>query len=120
MNTEIIENLNLLGKTSYAAMKAFYDINMKLAGQLHEQQMAYVNLAMEFATAQMEITGKADGYSDIISGQTALINEATEKVQGIARNTVDIVNESKDEVSAWVEKGVEDAASIVPFAQKSA
>ena len=38
--------------------------------------------------------------------------------RAIARNTVDIINESKDEVSAWVEKGVEDASAIVPFNKK--
>ena len=68
----------------------------------------------------MELIGKSKGYKDIVSGQTALINVASEKAQGIAQNTADIINESKDDVSAWVEKGVEDAASIVPFAKKSA
>ena len=120
MNNEIIETMNKLGKSNYDAMKELYDINMKIAGQISEQQMAFINLALECATSQMEMIGKSKGYKDIFSGQTSLINEASEKAQGIARNTVDIMNESKDEVSAWVEKGVEDAASIVPFAKKSA
>ena len=120
MNSEMIENVNKLGKTTYDAMKELYNINMKIAGQISEQQMALINLTMECATAQMEMIGKSKGYKDIMSGQTSLINETSEKVQGIARNTMDIMNETKDEMSAWVEKGVEEASAIVPFAKKSA
>ena len=120
MTNEIFETMNKLGKSNYDAMKELYEINMKIAGQISEQQMAFINLSLECATSQMDMIGKSKGYKDIFSGQTSLINEASEKVQGIARNTVDIMNESKDEVSAWVEKGVEDVASITPFAKKSA
>ncbi len=120
MTNEIFESINRIGKTSYDAMKELYDINIKIAGQFSEQQLAFVNLSLECATSQMEMISKSKGYKDILNGQTALINETSEKVQGIARNTTDIINESKDEVSAWVEKGVEDAATIVPFAKKSA
>jgi len=48
-----------------------------------------------------------------------LINDTNEKVQGIARNTVDIMNESKDEVSAWVEKSVKEASIVVPFSKSA-
>lgn len=120
MTNEIFESINRFGKTSYKAMKELYDINIKIAGQFSEQQLAFINLSLECATSQMEMIAKSKGYKDIFSGQTALINDASEKAQGIVRNTVDIINESKDEVSAWVEKGVEEAATIVPFAKKSA
>ena len=115
MYNEMFEKMNKLGKTGYDAMKELYEINMKIAGQLSEQQMAFVNLYMECTTSQFEMLGKSKDYKDIISSQTALINETSEKVQGIARNTVDIMNETKDDVSAWVESGVKDASSIVPF-----
>ncbi len=119
MNTEMIEKMNTLGKTSYDAIKDLYEINMKIASQVSEQQMAFFNLYLECATAQMEMLGKSKDYKDVMTSQTTLINEASEKVQGIARNTVDIMNETKDDVSAWVEKGVEDASSIVPFAKSA-
>lgn len=120
MTNEIFETINKLGKSNYDAMKELYNINVNIAGQIAGQQQAFLNLSMECATSQMEMLSKSKDYKDIISAQTSLINEASEKVQGIARNTVDIMNESKEEVSAWVEKGVEDAATIVPFAKKSA
>lgn len=120
MNNDFFANMNKLGKSGYDAMKELYDINMNIASQYCEQQMALSNLCIEYATAQMEMVGKSKGYKDMVAAQTSLINETSEKIQGIARNTVDIINESKDEVSAWVEKGVEDASAIVPFNKKSA
>jgi hypothetical protein len=117
MNNEYIQNMNKYGKTSYDAMKELYEINMRIMGQFGEQQAAYLNLFMECATAQLDMLGKSKDYKDIITNQTNLVNEASEKVQGIARNAVDILNEGKDEVSAWVEKGVKDASEAVPFAK---
>ena len=120
MNNEIFETMSKLGKANYDAMKELYNINLKIVGQISDQQQAFINLSMECVTSQLEMLGRSKDYKEIISSQTSLINEASEKVQGIARNTVDIMNESKEEVSAWVEKGVEEAATIVPFAKKSA
>jgi len=117
MTNEIFETMTKLGKSNYDAMQELYNINLKIAGQFTEQQQAFINLSYECATSQMEMLGKSKDYKDIISEQTSLINQASAKVQGIARNAVDIMNESKDEVSAWVEKGVEDAATIVPFSK---
>ena len=117
MNNQYIEKMNNLGKSSYDAMKELYEINMRIAGQLSEQQAAFFNLYMECATAQMDMIGKSKDYKDIISKQTELMSDASEKAQGIARNAVDIMNESKDEVSAWVEKEVKVASAVVPFAK---
>ncbi len=119
MNNEIIETMNKLGKSSYDAMKELYDINMRILSQISEQQAAYINLMMECATSQMDMVGQSKDYKDILSSQTSLINDTNEKVQGIARNTVDIMNESKDEVSAWVEKSVKEASIVVPFSKSA-
>ncbi len=117
MTNEIFETMNKLGKSNYDAMQELYNINLKIVGQIADQQQAFFKLSVECITAQVDMLGKSKDYKEVISEQTALINETSAKVQGIARNTVDIMNESKDEVSAWVEKGVEEAATIVPFSK---
>ena len=73
MNTDIFENMNKLGKSGYDAMKELYDINMNIASQYCEQQLALSNLFIEYATAQMEMVSKSRGYKDVIAAQTSLI-----------------------------------------------
>lgn len=120
MNNEVLENLNKLGKVSLNATKELYGINNRIVEQITEQQLAYANLYVETATRQLKLVGEAKGYNEVVRGQTEIVNDISKKAQGIARNTIDIINESKDEVSAWVEKGVQEASTVVPFETKVA
>ena len=121
MNTAMYENLNKLGKGSYDTMKGLYMMQSKLAEQMIEQQMALMSLSIEYFTRQMQLASEAKGYKEILNGQTDITTDITNKVQGIARNTIDIFNESRDELNAWAEncvkeaeKGIKEAAKIVP------
>ena len=67
----------------------------------------------------------------MINGQTDIVTDFSSKVQGIARNTLDIINESRDEVNTWFEKNAKEAekglkevtkevSKVVPVATKAA
>ncbi len=127
MTTTLIENVNTLGKSSYESVKEFYTINTNLAEQLIEQQLALVSAGIECAARQLKLAGEARGYKELINGQTEIVTEFNGKVQGIARNTLDIFNETRDEVNAWFEKGVKEAekglreaTKVVPLSTKAA
>ena len=120
MNTAIYENVSKAGKSSYEAIKELYTINTNLAEQLAEQQLALVTLSVEYTTRQMKLASEARGYKEILSGQTEITTDISGKAQGIARNTLDILNESKNEITAWFEKGVKEAAKVVPLTTKAA
>ncbi len=120
MSTAIYENISKVGKSSYEAIKEFYTINSNLAEQLAEQQLALVTLGVEFSASQLKLASEAKGYKEIISGQTEIATDVSSKVQGIARNTMDIMNETKNQISAWFEKGVKEAAKVVPLTSKVA
>ena len=122
MNDAINENLSKLGKSSYDSAKELYEINTNIAEQLIEQQLAIFNLGVEYTTRQLALTGQAKGYKEVVSGQTEITSDTISKAQGIARNSADIISESRDEVKAWFEKGVKEAeknmqevAKVVPF-----
>ncbi len=122
MNDAINENLSKLGKSSYDSAKELYEINTNIAEQLIEQQLAVFNLSVEYTTRQLALAGKAKGYKEVISSQTEITSDTISKAQGIARNSADIISESRDEVKAWFEKGVKEAekslqevAKVVPF-----
>ena len=112
---EMNENMSKIGQSAYSAAKALYTMNTDTVEQLFDQQIAMATLGMESITRQMELIGTAKGYQAVIEGQADIANDLSSKSQGIARNTLDILNESKEEVSAWVEEVAKEAADNNPM-----
>lgn len=111
---EISENMNKLGQSAYSAGKAFYSLNTDTLEQLFDQQLAAASLGLESYTRQLELIGKAKGYQAIIEGQAEIASDISGKTQGIARNTLDILTESKDEITAWAEKTAKETVANIP------
>ena len=131
MNTANFENMNKLGKSAYEAIKEFYAVNTNIAEQVFEQQLALTSLGVDYFISQLQLASSAKGYKEMINGQTDIVTDFSSKVQGIARNTLDIINESRDEVNTWFEKNAKEAekglkevskevSKVVPVATKAA
>ena len=122
MTNIFYENMNKIGKSAYDSAKELYGINVNIAEQVIEQQLAMFNLGVEYTTRQLGLAGQVKGYKDLVSGQTEISSDVISKAQGIARNSADIITESRDEVNVWLEKGLKEAekniqevAKVVPF-----
>lgn len=122
MTNIVYENMSKIGKSAYDSAKELYGINVNIAEQVIEQQLALFNLGVEFTTRQLGLVGQVKGYKDLVSGQTEITSEVISKAQGIARNSADIITESRDEVNVWFEKGLkeveknmQEVAKVVPF-----
>lgn len=111
MSNEVFEKFTEASKSNYESAKALYDINVKTLSQLAEQQVAYSKLCMETMSASMSSMTSSKDIKEAATAQTELYQSMAEKVQGIARNSMDILTESKDEVTAWVEKSVEEVSA---------
>jgi phasin family protein len=112
---EMNENMNKMGQSAYNAAKALYTMNTNTVEQLFDQQIATATLCMESITSQMELMSTAKGYQAVVAGQADIANDISSKSQGIARNTLDILNESKEDVSTWVEEVAKEAADNNPM-----
>ncbi len=112
---EMNENMNKMGQSAYNAAKALYTMNTNTVEQLFDQQIAMATLCMESITSQMELMSTAKGYQAVVAGQADIANDISSKSQGIARNTLDILNESKEDVSTWVEEVAKEAADNNPM-----
>jgi len=122
MENIMLENINKVGMSSYEIIKGLYEINTNIAEQLFEQQLALAGLSTECITRQLKLASEARGYKEVITGQTEIAADISSKVQGITRNTLDIINESKDELNVWfeksvkeAEKGIKEATKVVPL-----
>ena len=112
---EMNENMNKMGQSAYNAAKALYTMNTNTVEQLFDQQIAMATLCMESITSQMELMSTAKGYQAVVAGQADIANDISSKSQGIARNTLDILNESKEDVSTWVEEVAKEATDNNPM-----
>ena len=112
---EMNENMNKMGQSAYSAAKALYTMNTNTVEQLFNQQIAMATLGMETITSQIELMSNAKGYQAVIDGQADIVSDVSSKSQGIARNTLDILNESKEDVTAWVEDVAKEAADNNPM-----
>lgn len=107
-------------KKSYESLKELTEINKKSLDQIVEQQMAMFSLVVESNSKFFDTVSKAKGYKDLLSAQSELTADFSGKALGIARNTADILTESKDEVSNWVEKQAKNIPTSNPFVSKAA
>jgi len=114
---EMNENMNKMAQSAYSAAEALYTMNTNTAEQLFDQQIAMATLGMETITSQMELMSTAKDYTTVVAGQADIANDISSKSQGIARNTLDILNETKVDVSAWAEDVAKEAAESNPMAK---
>ena len=107
------ENMSKMGQSAYNTAKAFCSLNTNIMEQIFDQQIAMATLGMESITRQIELTNNAKDYKAVIEGQADIANDFSNKSQGIVRNALDIINESKEEVTALVEKTAQEAADNI-------
>jgi len=112
---EMNENMNKMGQSAYSAAKALYAMNTNTVEQLFDQQIAMATLGMDAITSQLELMSTAKGYQAIVDGQAEIASDVSSKSQGIARNTLDILNETKEDVTSWVEDVAKEAADNNPM-----
>ena len=113
MQKDLFEQWNKFGKTAYDSFKQLAEINTSVYEKLTEQQMEALNVYMETGAKQVSLLSESKGYQDLLSGQTTLANEANEKLLSVARNMASILTDSKNEITSWVEKGIESAVTPI-------
>lgn len=113
MQKDLFEQWNTFGKTAYESFKELAEINTSVFEKLTEQQLEALNVCLETSAKQVSLLGESKGYQDLLSGQASLANEANEKLLSVARNVAGILNDSKNEITSWVEKGIETAVTPV-------
>ncbi len=116
MANDIMNELTKLGSDAYDSLKELADINSKTAEKLSAQQLEIIDTCFDTGSKQFSLATEAKDVKDILTAQANLATEYNEKVLAFARNTTAILSESKDEIAAWLEKGVEAVSATSPGA----
>lgn len=105
-------------ESNYDLVDEFFNINLKIAKQIAHQQQGILNISVENVTSQMKMLSISKDYKEVISEQKIIINETSSKIQDISKKTAKIMNQSKNEISIWIEKSIDEAAAaIIPFSK---
>lgn len=123
MQEQIIEQVTSATQTSYEALQELGRINSETVTKLAELQFTLASLGIESGVEQAKLLTSTTNYKDLLSAESDLATSYSEKIMSIARQTADILTQSRDEVSSWVEKSassVTKSPSKKPAARKPA
>lgn len=107
MQTDFVKQWTDIGNKAMISIKEFGDINAKATQKLTQQQLDFIDCFLETGVKQISLVTDSKGYKELFSGQAGLASEYNEALMDALRKTTETLTETKDELSAWFEKGCE-------------
>ena len=109
MNKGIFDNWQGFAQAAMETSQELESINTGVFEKITAAQMDFANAMIESGTRFAGTMGEMKDIPAVISEQTRLFNEINEKMLETARNTADILNESRESYKSWVERGIKSA-----------
>ncbi len=114
MNFDTQDIIDTVGKANAAALetaKALTAINTRVADKLAKQHLEVMGEALNGGVRQLKLLSTTKGYSDYLSAQAELAQEAAEKIATATRESLAVITEARDELTNLVAKGVDTATA---------
>ena len=109
-----------VAQAAHDSLRELGEINARLVQRLSEQQLEVLRTTMEASARETQLLSQPASYQSLPSQQAALVREYNEKFLEIARRTADILRETRDELTAWVQRGLDQATSTAGAASTTA
>lgn len=116
MQNELLEAMSSVQKSAFDAAKKLTEINLKAMSELTEKQMALSASYLNRGISQFEMAKDAKDYGSFMSDQAAAMKAYGEEAVVATRETMEILNSTRDELAAWMESGMDKAVSAVKAA----
>lgn len=116
MQTLNMESFTAANSRVYESAKALGEINARAGQKLVQKQMDRVSLMWEMGLRQVQLYQEVKGvedYKNVLDGQAKLAREVAAEVLENVRETVAVLDEAREEVTAWWEKGAEEFSVTV-------
>lgn len=124
---DLFEKFASSNKTAVDAAIAFNDIVVRTQGALARKQLEVFETCLDAGAEQLKLVSATKDPKDLVTKQTAAAVSLSEKVVGAAQASLEIQNQARDELAAWVEDGFKtvteasaDAKPAKPAARKAA
>ena len=113
MQNEILNIFSQYNATALETAKRLGELNMNTFERIASKQAEIVGQCMESATKQAELLGSTKDYKEYLAAQTEMSRSCGEKLMTNVRETTDILNEVRNELTAMVEENTKLAAENI-------
>jgi phasin family protein len=107
MQNELLEMVNQFNENVLASVKRIGDLNMRTFEQLTSKQAEIMNDCLESTAKQYEVLSTAKDYKDAINAQGELLKGCNEKYLANVRETAEMLNAVREEITGMVEEAVQ-------------
>ncbi len=111
MTNKIVDELTRNQQAAYEAFKQLADINVEVAERLFDQHKAVVTTYLEASTEQVGLVTDAKDYKALLNAQSQFAKDHGEKLLTYVQETSEILDEARERLTDWVDKGLAEAAA---------
>jgi phasin family protein len=106
MENQFIEQLTTATSKSYETMKSLGDINTSAFRKITDLQFDFISTNVESGIEQAKsLNNKADA-KEVFASSAEFISDYNEKMIGFTNQTVEILNQTRDEAKGLFEKAI--------------
>jgi phasin family protein len=104
MENQIIEQLTAATSKSYETMKNLGDINSSTLRKISDLQFDFISMNVESGIEQAKSLNNKTDAKDFFASSAEFVSDYNEKMIGFTSQTVEILNQSRNEATSLFEK----------------
>lgn len=120
MQNEFLEMVNQFNENMLASAKRLGDLNMRTFEKVMSKQSELMNACLESSAKQYEVMTTAKDYKEATQAQSELLKGCNEKFLANMRETTEMMNSVRDELTSLMEETVKFTSDSIEQAGKAA
>lgn len=108
MTNDIFNTMTGGSSLAYESMQELGAINSKTLSRLAEIQLDFARLGLENSMEQARLLTDVGSYEGLLAAESDLASRYGDRIMALARETTEVVTESRNEFVVWLEKCFEE------------
>ena len=111
MENQIIEQLTTATSKSYESMQSLGDINSSAFRKITDLQFDFISMNVESGIEQAKSLNSKKDAKEFFTSTTEFVSDYNEKMMGFTKQTVEILNQTRNEATSLFEKVIASKAA---------
>jgi phasin family protein len=111
MENQIIEQLTAATSKSYESMQSLGDINSSAFRKITDLQFDFISMNVESGIEQAKSLNSKTDAKEFFTSTTEFVSDYNEKMMGFTKQTVEILNQTRNEATSLFEKVIASKAA---------